>query len=117
MQSNLAKSAWVIIMITVTVQHGLEICVTKSGNECKCTNDGQIILCVGARLQNFPLFNSYFMNNAQELHLSNNNISVWPNPNVWKQYEKLTYIDITHNPVCIWPQLEKQIDIDISPCK
>ena len=65
----------------------------------------------------FPTFNDFFMMKAEELHLSHNNISAWPNSTIWDQYAKITYVDIRYNPVCHLPTLQKHVQIDISPCK
>ena len=106
-----------MIMIMMHFNQGLEICVTTTSQECKCTNDGRIVLCTHSHLQTFPIFNKFFMDKAEELHLAYNNISAWPNQTIWEKYLRITYIDVTHNPVCKLPTLQKHIEIDISPYK
>ena len=106
-----------IVIIWYKENTGLEICVTKTGKACKCSNDGRIILCNNARIQVFPVFNEFFKLNAEEMHLSHNNISQWPNSTIWNMYMKINYVDVTFNPICTLPVISKHVDIDISPCK
>ena len=92
-------------------------CLTEERKICQCTDTSTIAICSDLELQQFPIFEKYVRNMKEEIHAQKNNIQQWPNDMIMKSMKYLKFVDITENPLCKSPDLNRTLTIKLTACK